>query len=166
MRTATEPPEHLYFKNKNESASIFLLACGFILIPADGFGSRLTHPPTRRRLWPWFLFCLIIKRQPLLMINPDGCMRCKPIFIYKLFEEDVFVGYLTPSPVINIDKLAASISVTWTHHRSHAAAILTAVSHTELNKEKADRMIKYWFPSEQLHGPEEKCCPLQLSGAV
>lgn len=69
-------------------------------------------------------------------VNPDGCMRCKRIFIYKLFEKDVFVGYLTPSPVINIDKLTAFISVTWTHHRSHAAAILTAVSHTELNKEK------------------------------
>lgn len=100
------------------------------------FGSRPTHPRTRRTLWPWFLFCLILKRHPLLMINPDGCMRCKRIFINKLFEKDVFVGYLTPSPVINIDKLTASISVTWTHHRSHAAAILTAVSHTELNKAK------------------------------
>lgn len=45
-------------------------------------------------------------------VNHDGCMRCKRIFIYKLFEKDVFVGYLTPSPVINIDKLTSFISVT------------------------------------------------------
>lgn len=114
--------QNIYILKIKMNLHPFLLVCGFILITADGFGSRQTHPCTRRTLWPWFLFCLK-KKGGLYCKSWCRCMwlhgsfRCKRTFFYKLLFEKLDIVWcpcwiFEMDAIINMDKL--TIDVTWT----------------------------------------------------